>query len=263
MRLRVDLLPHGNYPDVVLVIDVLRATTTAVAYLERGADALLLTATPDVALSLRPQGEGRPYLLGGERGGLPIPGFDFGNSPVEAAAQNFTGKTVVMNTTNGTAAAHTAALTGKHVFLAALTNAHAAARRARSSATEEIAIVCAGTDERVGLEDVYAAGVLAEYLLAMGECTPDDGARIALTVRRNSGNPLEALSSSAHGARLASLGLGEDVRYAAGLSTSTLVPALVPGPGLGRAAGVAGAGEPGMGEEVNGAPPGTLRFIAG
>lgn len=247
MRLRVDLLPHGTYPDVVLVIDVLRATTTAITYLERGADALLLTATPDVALALRSDGvrgdgEPTPYLLGGERGGLPIPGFDFGNSPVEAAAQNFTGRTVVMNTTNGTGAAHTAAQTGKHVFLAALTNAHAAARRARATATEEIAIVCAGTDERVGLEDVYAAGVLAEYLLAMGESSIDDGARIALTVRRSSGNPLDALGSSAHGARLAGLGLGEDVRYAAGLSTSTLVPTLV------------------SGEDV---PSGTLKFIAG
>lgn len=226
MRLRVDLLPHGNYPDVVLVIDVLRATTTAVAYLERGADALLLTSSPEVALNLRSEQADSGLLLGGERGGLPIPGFDFGNSPVEAAAQNFTGKTVVMNTTNGTGAAHIAAQTGKHILLAALTNAHAAARRARAIATEEIALVCAGTDERVSLEDVYAAGVLAEYLLAMGEFTIDDGARIALTMRRNAGNPIEALGSAGHGARLASLGLGEDVRYAAQLSTSTLVPTL-------------------------------------
>lgn len=239
MRLRVDLLPHGNYPDVVVIIDVLRATTTAVTYLERGADALLLTATPEIALSLRT--EGSPYLLGGERGGLPIPGFDFGNSPVEAAGQNFTGKTVVMNTTNGTGAAHTAAQSGKHIFLAALTNAHAAARRARAAATEEIAIVCAGTDEHVGLEDVYAAGVLAEYLLAMGEFSIDDGARIALTVRRNGGNPLEALGSSGHGQHLMRLGLGEDVRAAAGLSTSTIVPTLTHGD----------------------TPDGTLKFTAG
>lgn len=238
MRLRVDLLPHGGYADVVLVIDTLRATTTAVTYLERGADALLLTSTPEVALGLK----GNGFLLGGERGGLPIPGFDFGNSPVEANGQNFTGKTVVMNTTNGTGAAHTAARTGKHIFLAALTNAHAAARRAKAQATEEIAIVCAGTDEHVGLEDVYTAGVIAEYLLSMGEFTVDDGARIALTIRRNSGSPLEALSGSVHGARLNKLGLGQDVGYAAGLSTSTVVPTLVGG------------------DDV---PAGTLKFVAG
>lgn len=247
MRLRVDLLPHGQYSDVVLVVDVLRATTTAVTYLERGAGALLLTATPDVALALRAPalagagGREGGLLLGGERGGLPIPGFDFGNSPVEAAAQNFTGKTVVMNTTNGTGAAFAAAATGKHVLLAALTNAHAAARRARALATEEIAVVCAGTDARVGLEDVYASGVLAEYLLAMGEFSIDDGTRIALTVRRNAGNPIEALSSSGHGQHLADIGLESDVRQAAQVSTSTVVPML----------------------DARQDTPGALRFVAG
>ncbi|GGQ99687.1 2-phosphosulfolactate phosphatase [Deinococcus ruber] len=233
MKLRVDLLPHGGYSDTVLVVDILRATTTAVAYLERGASALLLTRSPDVALALRDttNAEGdtvrnERYLLGGERGGLPIPGFDFGNSPVEAAGQNFTQREVVMNTTNGTGAAHIAATSGKHVLLASLVNAHAAARRARALAVEEIAIVCAGTDERVSLEDVYAAGVLAEYLLAMGEFTIDDGARIALTLRRNLGNPLEALSSSSHGVYLERLGLGDDVRWAARISESTIVPTL-------------------------------------
>ncbi len=240
MRLRVDLLPHGGYSDVVLLIDVLRATTTAVTYLERGASGLLLTSTPEVALGLRT--EHSPYLLGGERGGLPIAGFDFGNSPIEAAAQNFTGKTVIMNTTNGTGAAHIAASSGKHVLLAALINAHAAARRAKALATEEIAIVCAGTDNHVGLEDVYAAGVLAEYLLAMGEFSIDDGTRIALTVRRNSGNPLEALSSSGHGQHLTRLGLSEDVHYSAGMSTSTVVPTLIEGLEI---------------------PEGTLKFVAG
>lgn len=224
MKLRVDLLPHGNYSDVVLVVDVLRATTTAASYLENGAGELLLTSTPEVALGLRQ--EGGQVLLGGERGGLAIPGFDFGNSPVEAAGQNFAGKAVVMNTTNGTAAAHIAAATGKHVLLAALINAHAAARRAKALATEEIAIVCAGNAGKVGLDDVYTAGVLAEYLMAMAELSIDDGTRIALTVRRNTGNPLEALSSSAAGQALMHLGLGEDVQYAAGQSTNTTVPIL-------------------------------------
>lgn len=227
----MDLLPHGAYPDVVIVVDVLRATTTAVTYLERGAEALLLTATPEAALARR----GENVVLAGERGGLPLPGFDLGNSPVEAAGQRLAGRTVVMTTTNGTGAAHVAAATGQHVLLAALTNAHAAARRARALAAEEIAIVCAGTDGRVSLEDVYAAGVLAEYLLAMGEYAADDGTRIALTVRRAASDPREALSGGGHGRHLARLGLEEDVGYAAQIGTSTVVPLLVreqagPGP---------------------------------
>ncbi len=91
---------------------------------------------------------------------------------------------------------------------------------------EEIALVCAGTNGRVGLEDVYAAGVLCEYLMSMTETTIDDGARIALTVRRNASDPLEALSSSTHGITLDRLGLGEDVRFASRPSESTVVPVL-------------------------------------
>ena len=225
MRLRVDLLPHGDYPDTVLVVDVLRATTTAGVYLERGAENLLLTDSPARGLALR-AGGAENLLLGGERGGLPLPGFDFGNSPVEASAHNFTGKTVVMNTTNGTGAAHVAAQSGKHVLLASLRNAHASARRARSLAIEEIAVVCAGNAGRASLEDIYTAGVLCEYLLALGEVSIDDGARVALTVRRQASDPLETLSSSEHGVALERLGLGNDVRFCARPSEATVVPTL-------------------------------------
>lgn len=227
MRLRVDLLPRGDYPDVAVVIDVLRATTTAVAFLEAGAEALWLTPDPEAALALR---EEHGALLAGERGGWALPGYDFGNSPAEAAESRCAGRVVAMNTTNGTAAARQAAQSAQHVLLASLTNAHAAARRAQALASEEIALVCAGTDGRVGLEDVYAAGVLAEYLLALGDFSLDDGARLALLARRSSGDPLQALRGSAHGATLERLGLGEDNTYAAGLSISRVVPALLSPP---------------------------------
>nr|WP_221276895.1 2-phosphosulfolactate phosphatase [Deinobacterium chartae] len=220
--MRVDLLPYGSYSDTVLVVDVLRATTTAAVFLEQGASEVRFTASLEAALEQR--GEG--IVLAGERGGLPIPDFDLGNSPLEASGLNFTGRTVVMNTTNGTTAAHAAAASGKHVILASLRNAHAAARRARSLAVEEIAIVCAGREGRSGLDDVYTAGVLCEYLLAMGEWTLDDGARIALTVRRQVGDPLEPLAGSAAGESLERVGLGQDVQFCARISESTVVPVL-------------------------------------
>lgn len=102
---------------------------------------------------------------------------------------------VVMSTTNGTKAAHAAARTAKHVLLASLYNAHAAARLARELATEEVAILCAGKEGRAGLDDLYTAGVLAEYLGFLGEVEPEDGARVALAVKRAYPDPLEALSS--------------------------------------------------------------------
>ena len=230
MKLRVDLLPDSQYPDVAVVIDVLRATTTAVTLLERGAAELLLTPSAEAALDVRAT---QPdVLLAGERGGLTIPGFDLGNSPVEVGEAAVAGRRVVMTTTNGTVAAWRAAQTARHVVLAALVNAHAVARHAIAVASEEIAIVCAGTDGRVGLDDVYTAGVIAEYLLALSDFGVDDGARIALTMRRGGGDPGEALRGSGHGVTLDKLGLGADVDFAAQLSTSRLIPTLVSGEGV-------------------------------
>lgn len=131
-----------------------------------------------------------------------------------------------MATTNGTKAAHQAAKTAKHVLLASLYNAHAAARKALELATEEVAILCAGKEGRVGLDDVYTAGVLAEYLGLMREVEPEDGARIALAVRRAHPDPLEALSLSAAAMALKGVGLEADVPFCAQVAKSAQVPLL-------------------------------------
>jgi 2-phosphosulfolactate phosphatase len=229
MRLRVDLLPRAvgsdapGYKDTVLIVDVLRATTTAVAFLEAGADALYLTHDLDSARAFRGDG----IVLAGERHCLPPEDFDLGNSPVQALEQRFDGRTVVISTTNGTRAAELACASGKHVLLACLRNAHAAARKAREVATEEIAMLCAGSDGRVGLDDVYTAGVLTEYLLAMGEWQLDDGARVALTVRREYADPLEPLRLSRAAELIEAVGFEKDIHHSSEVSMSTIVPGFV------------------------------------
>ncbi|SDE84892.1 2-phosphosulfolactate phosphatase [Thermus arciformis] len=224
MRLRVDPLPTETlvYPDVVLVVDVIRSTTTAVALLEAGAEALYWVAGLEAAKAFKDA----DVLLAGEAGGVKPPGFDLGNSPREALEAPVGGKVVVMSTTNGTKAAHAAAKTAKHVLLASLYNAHAAARKALELATEEVAILCAGKEGRVGLDDLYTAGVLAEYLGLLGEMEPEDGARIALALRRAYQDPLEALSLSAAAQALKGVGLEADVPFAAQVAKSPLVPVL-------------------------------------
>ena len=225
MRLRVDPLPTEElvYPDVVLVVDVIRATTTGAALLEAGAEALYLTGDLEAARAFKDA----DVLLAGEVGGLKPPGFDLGNSPREALEAPVGGRIVVMSTTNGTKAAHVAAKTAKHVLLASLYNAHAAARLALELATEEVAILCAGKEGRVGLDDLYTAGVLAEYLGLMGEVEPEDGARVALAVKRAYQDPLEALSLSAAALALKAVGLEADVPFAAQVAKSAAVPLLV------------------------------------
>jgi 2-phosphosulfolactate phosphatase len=227
MRLRVDVLPRSvsdvgfqPFADTVLVVDTLRATTTAITYLEQGATHLYLCADLESALAFK--GEG--VVLAGERNCLPPDGFDLGNSPVQALEMRFDGQTMVMSTSNGTQAAAAACETGKNIILASLRNAHAAARKAKELATEEIAVLCAGSGGRIGLEDVYTAGVLCEYLISMTECRLDDGAQIALTVRRQFADPLEPLSKSRAAELIGAVGLEADVAYAAEVSRSTTVP---------------------------------------
>lgn len=224
MRIRVDVIPRPElvYPDVVLVVDVIRATTTAAAFLEAGAEALYLTPTVESARAFKDI----DVIIGGEVGGLPPSGFDLGNSPREALEAPVGGKVVVMCTTNGTKAAHLGAATAKHVLLASLYNAHAAARLANDLATEEVAILCAGKEGRGGLDDTYTAGVLAEFLQLMGSYEPEDGALIALATRRTYTDPYEALSLSAAAQALRSVGLEDDVPFCAQVAKSPAVPVL-------------------------------------
>ena len=223
MRFWVDPLPRpGAYIGVVILVDVIRATTTAAAYLRAGARALVLAPSLEAARAFKDQ----DMVLSGEVGGLRPPGFDLGNSPREALEAPVGGRIVVMSTTNGTKAAHAAARTAKHVLLASLFNAHAAARKALELATEEVAILCAGKEGRVGLDDLYTAGVLAEYLGLMGEMEPEDGARIALSVKRAYQDPLEALSLSAAAQALKGVGLEADIPFCAQVAKSAAVPLL-------------------------------------
>lgn len=225
MRLRVDLIPREEllFSDVVLVVDVIRATTTAAAFLEAGASALYLTPSIESARAFKDE----DVILGGEVGGLKPQGFDLGNSPQEALEAQVGGRTVVMSTTNGTKAAHLAARSAKHVLLASLYNAHAAARLAHELATEEVAVLCAGKEGRVGLDDTYTAGVLGEFLQLMGQYELDDGALVALSTRRTYPDPLEPLSLSAAAQALKQVGLEDDVPFCAQVAKSPAVPLLV------------------------------------
>ncbi|NIP79971.1 MAG: hypothetical protein GWM90_12415, partial [Gemmatimonadetes bacterium] len=97
-------LPARGLPAQVVVVDVLRATSTIVEALANGARAVFPVATVDDAARIA-QGIGRDsVLLCGERKGLRIEGFDLGNGPPEFGADRVAGSSLVMTTTNGTAA---------------------------------------------------------------------------------------------------------------------------------------------------------------
>jgi len=120
----------------------------------------------DVALTLGPD----RVLLGGERQGVLIPGFELGNSPTSYTPQVCRGKTLVMTTTNGTKAIH-ASLDADRVLIASFVNL-TATLRVLDGVSQPIHVICAGTNDRVSLEDSLFAGALAARLADRSALSP-------------------------------------------------------------------------------------------
>jgi 2-phosphosulfolactate phosphatase len=144
------------------VVDVLRATTVMVRALAAGAEAVVPCGEIDEARSVAAAMPAGSAVLGGERQGLPIEGFDLGNSPASYTEEACRGKTVVMTTTNGTRAI-LAALAADRVLVAAFSNL-ASTTAALADLDVPIHVVCSGTDGRISLEDSLLAGALARDL---------------------------------------------------------------------------------------------------
>ena len=246
---------------IAIVIDVLRASTTMITALAHGADGVLPVPTVAAAREAAGGPGGRP-LLGGERGGLRIAGFDLGNSPREYTAARVAGRPIVITTTNGTAAI--AACGGAaELLIGAVVNRRAVAVLARSLAAArgaaDVHLVCAGTDGHVTEEDLLAAGAILDAVAATGDPgdTFDAGAGAAVAAFRaavsSAGGPADppaairaAFAASRGGRSLLALGMEADLAAAAAIDSLSCVPRLVRG-GSGGGAGWLrlDAGDPG------------------
>jgi 2-phosphosulfolactate phosphatase len=207
-----------------VVIDVLRASTTIVEALNAGARAVYPVASVEEALRLAHTLGRSEVLLCGERRCLPIEGFDLGNSPAEFSAATVAGKTLVMSTTNGTAAM-VAAQSADRVVIAAFTNLAAAAEELADS---EPVLICSGREGRFGLEDAVCAGRLVEYLLDVDgtSWSLNDGARAALALSHAETNLRALFAGTAAGVRIIEAGLEADLDLCAREDVYDAVPVL-------------------------------------
>lgn len=227
-----ELRPARLRARTAAVFDVLRATTTAVAALAHGARAVVPVARLDDARRLaRRLARREPVLLAGERGALPPAGFDLGNSPADMAPERVAGRTLVLCTTNGTAALERCRRAGAEpVYAAAFVNASAvaAALAASLAAGRGAVLVCAGRRGEVALEDVLAAGCVVERVLRhLQETDLSDAARLALAAwERARDRWPETLHESAHARHLERLGFAADLQLAARLDVLDVVPRL-------------------------------------
>ena len=197
--LGADVRPAGT----AVVIDVLRATSTITLALASGYERVLVAGSIDEATALRTP----ERTLAGEVGCARAPGFDLGNSPEETLEPRTA--ELVLATTNGAPAIVAAAASADEVLVASLLNMGAVLEQL--AAREDVLLVCAGTDGRVSMEDVYLAGRLSAGL----DGARSDAARVAEAFAAAYPDPLDALSASAGAVGLRREGLESDIAFCA------------------------------------------------
>ena len=208
----------------VIVIDVLRAASTILTALNNGARAVIPVVDMAEAGRIAEHMDEDTMVTGGERGGVKIDGYHLGNSPLEYTPEVVQGKTVVLNTSNGTSAV--AKIKGAtDVAIAGLLNLSESIRFARES-ENDIAIVCSGTSNRVALEDLLCAGYIVHKLWGGKEAFDrSDAAHIAFSQYSQDKDRLqEAILQSNHARYLIEMGFEEDVAYCSQLDALPLLP---------------------------------------
>jgi 2-phosphosulfolactate phosphatase len=233
MQLDVALTPQqaDAFADVVaIMVDVLRASTTIVTLLERGVGQLWVTGTVEDARRLSAAGD---RLLMGERDGLPLPGFDYGNSPTALLDLDLRGREAVLTTSNGTAAL--CRLAGaRAVLVGCMRNATACCRVALSLAHEmdvPLGIACAGRHRRFVLDDAVCAGALVDILLMAAQAAGmtlelTDGAVAARRLWSAYDDVRVAFRASNSGQRVQEIDAAADVAFCAEMDVSETVPRL-------------------------------------
>jgi 2-phosphosulfolactate phosphatase len=247
MHLAVHYLPQfvsasDLAPSTVIVVDLLRASTTICQALAAGAECVIPSVEVDatwaqVAAHVAQGGARDQLLLGGERGGERIEGFQLGNSPREYTPSEVWGKRLLFTTTNGTRALAHAHL-AERVLVGATINRQAVADAVAES--PRVDILCAGTGGQVSREDLLAAGAIASALHSTTTNRWCDAVRgewqeLRTTARAWGRSPsaqfaLE-LRDTLGGKNLLALGFEDDLEFCAQLDTLEVVPEFHPASG--------------------------------
>jgi 2-phosphosulfolactate phosphatase len=208
-----------------VVIDVIRATSTIMEALANGARAVYPVASTEEAVQLAASLGRDDSLLCGERKGVMIEGFDLGNSPREYAPEVVAEKQLVMTTTNGTRA-FVAVQGADRVVAASFLNISAVVEAVKDA--DRLLVVCAGKEDRFSMDDAVCAGMIIRRVIEArggGEVMNDAG-RAAVLLAAGREITVEFLASTAAGAALLEVELGDDLPFVAELDRHDRVPVM-------------------------------------
>ena len=211
--------------EIVVVIDVLRATTAICVAFEYGIKSIIPVPTLEDALEYKKKG----FLVGAERKGQIVEGFDFGNSPYSYMKDEFKGKDVVLTTTNGTKSI-AAAKDADTLVIGALVNLDVLTTWLIKQNKNTLCL-CSGWQDKFNLEDTICAGAISEALINTGNFTSIEDSSIAAKYLYLSAkdNYMGYLKSSSHRRRLRNLNLNEDIKYCLTPNKTKVIPILKDG----------------------------------
>jgi len=214
----------------IVVIDVLRSSTTVVVALHNGAREIIPVASIESAVKISGSLFGEVTLRGGERNGKMIDGFNLGNSPKEYSFSNVNGKSIIFCTTNGSVAMHKSRY-ARNLAIGSFVNISAVVDY-MTDVNNDFLIICSGKVGSIGnfsLEDAVCAGMVVNRLQEKKsvEIAMSDSARASLLLYKNLGRSLpKLLKSCDHGQYLAEIGFGDDLKICSAVDSVPVLPVL-------------------------------------
>jgi 2-phosphosulfolactate phosphatase len=193
---------------IVVIIDVLRATSTICTVLFNGATRVIPVASVPECISI---GEQLGAITAGERDGQIAEGLLHGNSPFEYPREFIENKTLVLTTTNGTKLLHMAKdaieiITGSFPNLSAVCDYLVAQGK-------PVILGCAAWKDRVNLEDTLFAGAVVSRIRAHFRVDCDAAVAAESLYHTSKDNIQEVMKQASHYKRLAKYGLEKDIQY--------------------------------------------------
>jgi 2-phosphosulfolactate phosphatase len=206
--------------EIVVAIDVLRATSAICSALQHGVSKIIPVSTLDEAIEYRDKG----FIVAAERKGQIVSGFDLGNSPYSYMDPKYKGKTIVLTTTNGTRAINTAKKVN-NLIIGSLVNLDAVCEYLMDQG-KSVLLLGSGWKNKFCLEDTICAGAIAEKLLKSGDfhCESDSSIAAKYLYLSASENYFGFLKASSHRRRLRALNLNEDIKYCLTPNQTNVVP---------------------------------------
>ena len=212
----------------VLVIDVLRASTTIAYAFHNGCKDIIPTSSMDTAIELSRKIGRDAALLCGERKGKKIEGFDLGNSPFDYEDKTVKDKTLIFATTNGSKDIVKGSV-GLSLAVGSFVNFQTVADYLNSN-SNDLSIICSGKLDQFSIEDAICGGLYIDALVKKGVRQLNDAAYAALKLYEiYKGNLLEMLKKSSHGRYLIELGFEKDLQLCSEVNSLQILPVLSDG----------------------------------